>query len=570
MDPAGFDHAAAFSELKSLMREQEVKVAQGFKKLEARLDMLGGDQQLDQLLTDSVAPEADGALSPKRLELRQTFRKSKSKEEEQLKETATNHARVTEVASAKTLNRANKPFLSAVVEHPAFEIFFGFVIVSNALVLGLEVSATAKGEADSLGPAFLVATVFYAFLFTAELVLRLLVYGRYFLYMEGWQWNWLDLVIVACSLWEVCVEFSHLVPVEMESVSGLAAIRVVRIIRITRMVRIIKVARLIRFVKALRTLVSSITHTIKSLFWALVLLVLLVYVFGILFTQAVYDHLSDIEVSAEASTSIESYWSGLLTSMLTLFMAITGGVSWELPLAPLSEIHGVWVAIFLFYIAFAYLAVLNVVTGVFCEAAIESARSDHEMAMHSIMENRKAHVAKVKSLFEDLDEDGSGTLTLDELEHHMNSDIVKDYFEMLELDVRDAWSLFRLLDQDGGSEVELEEFLWGCMHLRGNAKALDLARLQYDHRWLLRQQTDFMAYSEEQFDKLMRLHSNTLNAVRSARIQSQSEGLQGESAAQPRIQSRSEGPQGELAAQPRVQPSSSMPLFTEHHRQRVL
>ena len=57
----------------------------------------------------------------------------------------------------------------------------------------------------------------------------------------------------------------------------------------------------------------------------------------------------------------------------------------------------------------------------------------------------------------------------------MSSDIVKDYFEMLELDVRDAWTFFRLLDQDGGSAIDLDEFLWGCMHLRGNATKLHLS-----------------------------------------------------------------------------------------------
>jgi len=277
----------------------------------------------------------------------------------------------------------------------------------------------------------------------------------------------------------------------------------------------------------------------------MVLLLLLVYVFGILFTQAVLDYAEVGVFSTESMVSIDHYWSDVIPSMLTLFMSITGGVSWELPLRPLAEVHEIWVTIFLFYISFAYLAVLNVVTGVFCEAAIESAANDHEMAMQAIMDNRKAHIAKVKSLFTNMDHDGSGTLTLAELEHHMSSDIVKDYFEMLELDVRDAWTFFKLLDQDGGSAIDLDEFLWGCMHLRGNAKALDLARLQHDHMWLLRKQTDFMQYSEEQFAKMTAMHSHILRAVRTrSQIQSQSEGLY-----------------EEWPSKLEVRPSSLMPLF---------
>ena len=47
------------------------------------------------------------------------------------------------------------------------------------------------------------------------------------------------------------------------------------------------------FVTALRTLVTSIFHTLKSLFWALVLLFLIVYVFANLFSSAVHDHMAN-------------------------------------------------------------------------------------------------------------------------------------------------------------------------------------------------------------------------------------------------------------------------------------
>eukprot|EP00931_Biecheleriopsis_adriatica_P025433 TRINITY_DN15612_c0_g1_i2.p1 TRINITY_DN15612_c0_g1~~TRINITY_DN15612_c0_g1_i2.p1 ORF type:complete len:576 (+),score=109.17 TRINITY_DN15612_c0_g1_i2:70-1728(+) len=539
-----FDHAAAFSELKTLIQNQEENVAQNFKRLEERLDVfLKGP--LIPLPANLAKPETvESPKAEERKDPRPCFRHSKTVEEEQLKRNAESHH---ELVSQEMPDRGpiqENKFLT-LVEHPAFEIFFGIAITSNALILGFEVSAISRREAEAVGPFFLCTTFVYAFLFGAELVLRLLAYGKSFFFNESWQWNCLDCVIVAGSLWDVIVEVLNVVEVQMGSVTGLAAIRVVRVLRITRMVRIVKVARIMRFVKALRTLLASIVYTIKSLWWALVLLVLLVYVFGILFTQAVLDYTEDNEISAEAQAAIDSYWSDLLPSMLTLFMSITDGVEWEYPLRALAEVHQIWVGVFLFYIAFAYLAVLNVVTGVFCEAAIESAANDHEMAMHAIMENRKAHINKVKSLFQDLDEDGSGTLTLAELEHHMSSDAVKDYFEMLELDVRDAWSLFKLLDQDGGSAIELEEFLWGCMHLRGNAKALDLARLQHDHKWLLHKLTDFMAYSEEQFQQVTQMSSLLLRiGFQSVQIQSQSAGLQ-----------------NEWSSEPEVQPSSPMPLF---------
>merc|ERR1719321_1048174 len=56
------------------------------------------------------------------------------------------------------------------------------------------------------------------------------------------------------------------------------------------------------------------------------------------------------------------------------------------------------------------------------------------------------------------------------------------YFESVDLDVAEAKGLFKLLDRNGNGVVEAEEFVLGCLRLRGNAKAIDLATLMYENR----------------------------------------------------------------------------------------
>ena len=53
----------------------------------------------------------------------------------------------------------------------------------------------------------------------------------------------------------------------------------------------------------------------------------------------------------------------------------------------------------------------------------------------------------------------------------------------------------RLLDMDSGGAVEIEEFLMGCLRLRGNAKAMDIAKLCHDQTWLIREQVRGHGYS---------------------------------------------------------------------------
>lgn len=49
--------------------------------------------------------------------------------------------------------------------------------------------------------------------------------------------------------------------------------------------------------------------------------------------------------------AVEEYFSSVPRTMLTLFMSITGGVSWEDVIHPLLSMSVVWVLFFLFYAA---------------------------------------------------------------------------------------------------------------------------------------------------------------------------------------------------------------------------
>eukprot|EP00930_Biecheleria_cincta_P072462 TRINITY_DN59855_c0_g1_i1.p1 TRINITY_DN59855_c0_g1~~TRINITY_DN59855_c0_g1_i1.p1 ORF type:complete len:646 (-),score=99.99 TRINITY_DN59855_c0_g1_i1:112-1989(-) len=410
--------------------------------------------------------------------------------------------------------------LKIVVTGAKFEIGIGFLVMTNAMFIGAEVEHEVYNTGQN-PIVFRVLGHIYTTLFLVELLLRLTAWGKEFFYTGAWTWNLLDLFIVLSSLWDSAVEVMFAASSEHNLDGGvsLSPLRVVRIVRITRLVRVTKIARILRFIKALRTLVMSIIATLKSLFWAGVLMLLIMYAFSIVFAQAASNFEADMAVTGDTSTvdDLRRYWKGLPKSMLTLFMSISGGVSWNEVLRPLEECGSFYLFLFLFYISFAYFAVLNVVTGVFCQSAIESAQSDHDMIMSSIIANKDAHVAKVRSLFKDLDADNSGFISLVELEQNITKPSVQTYFEALELNVRDAWNFFKLLDADGGNAIEIDEFLMGCLRLRGPARALDLAKLQHDHAWMMKQIGQFAKYVEVGLKKLEK-HINVVKADQSALV----------------------------------------------------
>ncbi|CAE7353892.1 Lmf1, partial [Symbiodinium sp. CCMP2456] len=389
------------------------------------------------------------------------------------------------------------------VKHPGFDLFFTVVVVTNSIFIGVELQLSMSTGCRSI-PVQAVQYV-YTLLFTLELVLRVLGQGPSLFWRDEWTWAWLDLFIVATSLWEVAVDVYYYSQgnTDLAVLSGMSSLKAFRIIRITRLIKAVRLVRILRFVMAFRTLITSILHTLKSLFWALMLLALIIYVFAVLFTQAVNDVLKDPE-SGLSQADIDAsvlYFGTLPETMLSLFMSICGGVSWENVLAPLKSMSVIWVLLYLFYIAFTYFAVMNVVTAVFCQSAIDGAQNDHASKVHAILSNKEEHLGKIRALFSQFGAE-DGVITFDLFREKIKSPEVRHYFQTLGLDVWDAWSFFKLLDEDAGGAVEIEEFLMGCLRLRGQATAMDVGKIINDQQWLIRNQGKFHAYMEVELRQL--------------------------------------------------------------------
>jgi len=229
-------------------------------------------------------------------------------------------------------------------------------------------------------------------------------------------------------------------------------------------------------------------------------------VFAILFTSAALDYL----VAGERrGTPLDRQDGSLSKSLLTEYMAITGGFDWGETLKLLNMIHPIWVGVFLIYHFFFFLAFMNIITGVFCHGAIESATSDADHVMETHIESVEKYAQRLKEMFQDMDTDGSGTINLLELEEHLKDPIVKAYFSALDIDPSATWTLFTLLDSDGTNEIDLEEFIIGCLRLKGQARSTDMVRLGYEMKWLggnLKTIAKSVHNSEQQMSELRAEH----------------------------------------------------------------
>merc|ERR1719401_362606 len=115
---------------------------------------------------------------------------------------------------------------------------------------------------------------------------------------------------------------------------------------------------------------------------------------------------------------------------------------------------------------------MNVITGTFVQGAITYAQEVKE----------QQNMMQARLLFKELDEDSSGFISFDEIEKHLESQAVQEYFKMIDVDPSEAKHLFEMLDINDSGEIDLEEFLSGCLRLQGPAKALDLLLVTRENR----------------------------------------------------------------------------------------
>merc|ERR1719210_742199 len=134
-------------------------------------------------------------------------------------------------------------------------------------------------------------------------------------------------------------------------------------------------------------------------------------------------------------------------------------------------------AIFVLFIAFLVLCVMNLLTGIFCEHAIEVAHRDTDNVIAEQLNDKDRYTRELNELFQRWDSSGDGDLTLAEFQEHLEDERMQAFFRSLEIEAADAWSLFKLLGADGQGTVDSDEFVTGCLRLRGGAKAIQIQEL---------------------------------------------------------------------------------------------
>merc|ERR1719362_615696 len=272
--------------------------------------------------------------------------------------------------------------------------------------------------------------------------------------------------------------------------SVIGSISLMRIVRVARIVKLARVIRLMTFFRELRLMIYSILASLKSLVWVTLILGITFYIFGITFTSGVVAYLDDQQAWGPSEEGdLQDCFGSLSKSLLTLFMAISGGRSWGEYFHLLVSLPPQYPVLFLIFITFTIFAVLNIVTGVFVESAMNSNNHSRQVIIKEELDSKRGFLKALRDLFHEMDNNGDGFITATEFDRRLRNEEVIAYFKALKLDVSDTKRLFSLLDNDNSGTVDVVEFLEGCYQLQGEARSIDLKILQMQMKGLSQQIT---------------------------------------------------------------------------------
>jgi len=338
-----------------------------------------------------------------------------------------------------------------------FDYIVGAVILFNAICVGIESNLSLQNlNMDPEEIAYNLQT-----LENLEYVFLSIYYVELFLRFFAGGWRIFSRVIafdiLLVLLGTVAVLHSHLMAAGLTNGSGgslAQKLEPILVLRVLRLLRLLRALRMVKYFKTLWRLVNGLVHTTSTMISTFVLLLLTIYISACMAIEIISK--DSVLRSAEETRVILDYsFSSLGTVMITFvqFVTMDSIASIYLPLVKRRR----WLCVFFgLLIVIISVALMNLVTAVLVETAIENSKKDQDFAAQRIRRLRP----QLKKAFRLMDVDGSRTVSREEVvasHSHFPSAVLKS------VPRGSLPDLFDMLDSDGTGEIGEETFVEGVM-----------------------------------------------------------------------------------------------------------
>jgi len=352
---------------------------------------------------------------------------------------------------------------SRLIDNPWFDGIMCAIILANCGVVLIEtdhnaVCETQRIEAADVGgpedeppscehPGWIGAiNRVFLVIYTLECGIRIFVERRTYV-TKGW------------NLFDVTIVFLGVVGDVLEGVMpfSLGYLRVFRVARLVRAVRV-----MVSF-EELRAMLLGFVGAMKTLMYASIMLFMLLSFWAIagvsVFHPIAMDLLEEKPEAFDGCERCPRAFRNVTNGLITLFQTIIAGDSWGQFAVPMIEYRGVCILLFVPIIFTVGFGLLNLVTAVIVQAAVQSRETGADEKRKE--QDRLALEAKKNliQICEDMDDDKNGSVTLEELiDGSETNPAFARQLKMMQVDVQDLKQVFEFMDSDNSGSVTYNEF----------------------------------------------------------------------------------------------------------------
>lgn len=350
--------------------------------------------------------------------------------------------------------------------------FFGAVILANSIYAGVEVDLADRSVSDFEEPWWFAIESGFLLIFIVELVLRVKAHRMGVLRD---YWNIFDIVLIVLGVADTWIlTLIHLQG--QNDGANMSSMTLLRVLRIFRLLRVLRVLRLFRFFRELLLLAQGIFGAMRALFWAVALIVLVLYICAV-FINRLLENQDDVPERHQEQVDL---WFGTVgRTFFTLFQMMSLE-NWPIIARSCMEFNSILWLFFVPFVALTQYMLLNLVTAVVVENVLVISQKEQLAEVKREEQVRLKTMKQLKALFEEMDDDGNGELTIEEFHTAMEDEGVIQQFAKMEIAHYEALELFELLDIDRDGSITVSEFVEGVLRVRGSAKAKHLLAVQYD------------------------------------------------------------------------------------------
>jgi len=380
------------------------------------------------------------------------------------------------------------------------DIIAGFVIILNAISMGMSMDSPHSDEG-----VWLAISITFALLFWVELVVKASLLGcRQQYWRDGSISNIFDAALIFTDTAHIVLS---LMKTNFPTASYMTIFRIIRLMRLARLLRLFRAPMF----ADLLAMIHGLMFGMATLAWSLVFFIVFIYVMALVFRASLGPEPGDQDGLNEEDGAVGWYFQTVPRSMLTTFRCSFGDCSTArgTPIFEAPGVAGAMTGLMLSCLVFiASVGLFNIISAVFIERIMEYASANLARKMHQRLRDKNRWRKNVMKLLRALLRHAEETSVpmLQNMDIHAlrevsfsrsllnyaieNDDEVMEILAELDIDPQDYFCLPETIDSNNAGFVKATEIISGLSRLRGTARRSDIVTVDLMIRSLQKKMDD--------------------------------------------------------------------------------